>query len=131
MSCCSGDGSVTSLTQEENKNPVSGEPLKMTEEAAHFVADLLKKDGKEGWGLKIEVVPGGCAGYKYFMAFQKGPEGNEKALEFHGVKLFLSLMSSSMLKGSTIEYVQSLEATGLKVNNPNATRACGCGKSFG
>lgn len=131
MSCCSGDGSVTSITPEETKKSASAESLKMTKEAAHFVADLLKKEGKEGWGLKIEVVPGGCAGYKYFMAFQKEPEGDEKVFEFHGVQLFLSLMSSAMLKGSTIEYVQSLEATGLKVNNPNATRACGCGKSFG
>lgn len=130
MSCCSGDGSVTEITP-PSKTEKSAENLTMTTEAAHFVRDLLKKDGKEGWGLKVEVVPGGCAGLKYFMALQEKTEQGEKAFEFHGVKVFLSLMSLGLIKGSSIEYVQSLEATGLKINNPNMTRSCACGKSFG
>lgn len=128
MSCCDGDGSVNQLEQKPAKK---GESLVMTKEASHYVRDLLKKEGKEAWGLKIEVIPGGCAGYKYFMAFQEKPEADEKTLEFHGVKIFMSLMSVGLIKGSTIEYTSSLEASGLKVNNPNATRTCDCGKSFG
>ena len=102
----------------------------MTKEAATFVKDLLKKDGKEAWGLKIEVLPGGCAGYKYFMGFQEKAASDEKAFEFHGVKLFLTDECLAMIHGSTIEFTSTLEATGLKVNNPNATCACGCSKSF-
>lgn len=103
----------------------------MTHEAAQYVSQLLKKDGKEAWGLKIEVMPGGCAGFKYFMDFQEKPDAGDKTFEFHGVKVFLSLMSVGFIKGSEIEFMQSLEATGLKINNPNMTRTCGCGKSFG
>jgi iron-sulfur cluster assembly accessory protein len=128
MSCCDGDGSVTSVHPSKSK---SQESLSVTKEAAEYVTALLKKDGKPEWGLKIEVMPGGCAGFKYFMAFQEKPAADEKAFEFYGVKFFLSLMSLGLIKGSTVEFVQSLEATGLKVNNPNITRTCGCGKSFG
>lgn len=128
MSCCPGDGSVTQLDQ---KSSAVKETLVMTEEASQYVKDLLKKEKKEGFGLKIEVMPGGCAGFKYFMAFQEKPEKDDKVFEFHGIKIFMSLMSVGFIKGSTIEYVSSLEASGLKVNNPNATRTCGCGKSFG
>jgi len=127
MSCC-GDGEVTEI---EKPVTATKSTLDMTHDAAKYVQDLMKKDGKEGWGLKIEVIPGGCAGFKYFMALQEKPELEEKTYEFHGVKLFLSLMSVGFIKGSTIEYTSSLEASGLKVNNPNATRTCGCGKSFG
>jgi len=128
MSCCSNDGEVKPLPE---TTTTTTEPLAMTHEAADFVKEVLKKDKKEGWGLRIEVVPGGCAGYKYFMDFQENAEKGDKTFEFHGVKIYLDLMSSAMLKGSTIEFVSSLEATGLKINNPNATRGCGCGKSFG
>lgn len=127
MACCEGDGSVTNVAPAPQKN----ESLEMTHDAASYVAGLLKKEGKAKWGLKIEVTPGGCAGFKYFMSFQEKTAQDEKVFEFHGVKVFMSLMSFAMLKGSTVEFVSSLEATGLKVNNPNMTRTCGCGKSFG
>lgn len=136
MSCCDGDGSVTSVDPPKSKSAETesgryDQPLSVTHEAADYIATLLKKEGKENWGLKIEVIPGGCAGFKYFMAFQEKPAADEKTFEFHGAKIFLSLMSLGFIKGSTVEFVQSLEATGLKVNNPNMTRTCGCGKSFG
>jgi iron-sulfur cluster assembly protein len=128
MSCCSGDGSVAPITPPSKKQIAS---ITITSEAAKHIAQLLEKEKKQNHGLKIEVVPGGCAGYKYYMTFQEKPSDGDKTFEFHGIKIFLDLMSLGLLKGSTIEFVQSLEATGLKINNPNATRACGCGKSFG
>ena len=132
MSCCEGDGSVIEKTVAPHTHGVKkGETLTMTPQAADFVKELLKKDKKESWGLKIEVIPGGCAGFKYFMELQEKPDKSEKEFAFHGVRVFLSLMSIGFIKGSTIEFVQSLEATGLNVNNPNATRGCACGKSFG
>lgn len=133
MSCCDGDGSVTKVEPKSSmvRQAHHDNPLSVTREAADYIATLLKKERKENWGLKIEVIPGGCAGFKYFMAFQEKPAGDEKTFEFHGAKIFLSLMSLGLIKGSTVEFVQSLEATGLKVNNPNMTRTCGCGKSFG
>lgn len=129
MSCgdCPGGDSVTEIKPTAK---ASGKELAMTKDAAEFVKDLLKKDDKSSWGLKIEVVPGGCAGYKYFMGFQEKAASDEKTFEFHGVKLFLSEDSLTLVHGSTIEFTSTLEATGLKVNNPNATRGCGCGKSF-
>ena len=129
MPCCDGDGDVAQVKPE--KSPRGAPALNVTKEAAVFIADILKKEGKEGWGLKIDVIPGGCAGFKYLMDFQQKAEQGDKEFEFFGIKIFLSLMSLGLIKGSTVEYVTSLEATGLKVNNPNITRACGCGKSFG
>ncbi len=131
MSCCDGDGSVTQVAPPSQKSAHHKETLTMTHEAAEYIADLLARENKKNWGLKIEVIPGGCAGYKYFMQFQEKAEAGEKTFEFHGVKIFLSLMSVGFLKGSAIEFVKSLEATGLKINNPNMTSTCGCGKSFG
>jgi len=131
MSGCGGCPDDGAVTKSKSIKKAKGKALEMTKDAAEFVKKLLKKDDKAGWGLKVEVVPGGCAGYKYFMGFQEKAVSDEKTFEFHGVKLFLSDESFEMLHGSTIEFTRTLAATGLKVNNPNATRACGCGKSFG
>ena len=35
-----------------------------------------------------------------------------------------------LLKGSQIDYVDTLMGAGFTVNNPNAVAACGCGSSF-
>ena len=102
----------------------------MTKSAAGYINRLLEKDDKQGWGLKLEVVPGGCAGYKYYMAFQEKPFKDDLQKEFHGVKLFITQESLDELKGSKIGYVETLESSGLKIDNPNAIRSCGCGKSF-
>ena len=117
--------------QKSTRDSADGSSLKMTKEAGAYISDLMKREKKENCGLRIEVMPGGCAGYKYFMQFEEKPEADDKVFEFHGIKLFLSLMSLGLIKGSTVEYVSSLEGSGIKINNPNMTRSCGCGKSFG
>ena len=35
-----------------------------------------------------------------------------------------------MLVGATLDYTESIQETGFKINNPNAERTCGCGSSF-
>jgi iron-sulfur cluster assembly protein len=35
-----------------------------------------------------------------------------------------------VLQGVEVDWVESLQATGFAIRNPNAVRSCGCGKSF-
>jgi iron-sulfur cluster assembly accessory protein len=132
MSGCGGCPSNQNLQSveptEKNKN---GEPLTVTEKAAGFIKGMMESQDRKKWGLKFEAVPGGCAGYKYFMGFKEKRDEDETEVESNGVKVFLATDSIDLIHGSEIDYVESLEATGLKVNNPNATSGCGCGKSFG
>ncbi len=132
MGCCSGDGEVTEVTQSSSATTSKNtEPLSMTHEAVKFVKEIMEREKKQGMGLRIDVMPGGCAGFQYYMDFQDKAEPGDKEFDFHGVKIFMSLMSFGFMKGSTIEFISSLESTGIKVNNPNVTKSCGCGKSFG
>src|SRR3989344_3363449 len=54
-------------------------------------------------------------------------------LEFEekGVKVFIEMESFDKLKGSYIDYLDTLQGAGFKIKNPNATSTCGCGESFG
>ena len=102
----------------------------LTVEAAKKVKELQKQEKKEAYGLKLYVFPGGCSGFQYGLDFEKAPEKTDIVTEQHGVKLFVDKESASMLKGTRIDFVDSLKGSGFKIDNPNVEHSCGCGKSF-
>ena len=107
----------------------TGEKLSVTSSAAAKGLELLKKEGKEDQGLRIKVVPGGCSGFSYEFTFDKQADG-DFILEKDGLTVLVDQTSLDIIKGSTLEYSESLTEAGFKVNNPNAKSGCGCGESF-
>lgn len=80
-------------------------------------------------GLRVGVRGGGCSGFQYQLAFDEQREGDE-VFEDHGLKLLVDGPSLPYVRGSVIDYEESLQGAGFKVNNPNVVAACGCGSSF-
>ena len=115
------------MSEQENK---SKQEITLTKKAADKVKELSKEEKKEGSGLKLYVFPGGCSGFQYGLDFEEKPEENDIVLEQHGVKIFVDKDSVDMLKGVKIDFVDSLQGSGFKIDNPNVGNSCGCGKSF-
>ena len=80
-------------------------------------------------GLRVGVRGGGCSGFQYQLAFDEQRAG-DVVFESHGLKLLIDAESLPFVRGSTIDFEESLQGAGFKVNNPNAVAACGCGSSF-
>ncbi len=80
-------------------------------------------------GLRVGVRGGGCSGFQYQLAFDEQRDGDE-VFEDHGLKLLVDGPSLQYVRGSVIDYEESLQGAGFKVNNPNVVAACGCGSSF-
>ena len=80
-------------------------------------------------GLRVGVRGGGCSGFQYQLAFDEQRE-SDLVFEDHGLKLLVDRESLQFVSGSTIDYEESLQGAGFKVNNPNVVAACGCGSSF-
>jgi iron-sulfur cluster assembly protein len=80
-------------------------------------------------GLRVGVRGGGCSGFQYQLAFDEQRE-KDIVFESHGLKLLVDGESLQFVSGSTIDYEESLQGAGFKVNNPNVVAACGCGSSF-
>jgi iron-sulfur cluster assembly protein len=80
-------------------------------------------------GLRVGVRGGGCSGFQYQLAFDEQRE-DDVVFEDHGLKLLVDRESLQFVHGSTIDYEESLQGAGFKVNNPNVVAACGCGSSF-
>lgn len=103
--------------------------LNVTEAATKKLAELLSQ--QEGvLGLRLSAIPGGCSGYQYGMAFAEQTVEGDWIGEFNGVKVFVDADSATVLNGVQVDYVETLQATGFTIHNPNAVRSCGCGKSF-
>ena len=105
-------------------------PLDVTDKAVEKLKELLANNDKQGYGLRVVVQAGGCAGFSYGFDYENTSQDGDVVIEKDGVKFYCDKSSYEHLKGSRIDYVDSLQGAGFRISNPNATSHCGCGKSF-
>jgi iron-sulfur cluster assembly accessory protein len=80
--------------------------------------------------LRVAIQGGGCSGFQYGLGFDRGVQEGDVELEQHGVTLVVDPFSAPYLRGAQIDFLDGLQESGFKIDNPNATSACGCGHSF-
>jgi iron-sulfur cluster assembly accessory protein len=105
--------------------------VRLTDKAVSKVREILTQQNPPPAGLRIAVVGGGCSGFSYSMAFENAVTPSDKVIECDGLKVFVDQASMLYLDGTEVDYVETLEASGFKFNNPNVRTTCGCGSSFG
>ncbi|MBP6782683.1 MAG: iron-sulfur cluster assembly accessory protein [Verrucomicrobiales bacterium] len=105
--------------------------IEVTESAAKHLLDLLEeKDfSPDEKGLRLFVERGGCAGMSYAMQIGALQEGDSIYAK-NGARVFVDAESLKYLDGCHLDYVDALNDSGFKIENPNAARSCGCGTSF-
>ncbi|MBI2652358.1 iron-sulfur cluster assembly accessory protein [Candidatus Woesearchaeota archaeon] len=107
-----------------------GKELVITNKAAEKLKEVLKENNKEGFGLRVEIIPGGCSGFQYGLELDHDATDLDLTFEEKGVKIIVSKENMQFLKGAKLDYVDSLQGGGFKISNPNAHSSCGCGQSF-
>ena len=81
--------------------------------------------------LRVGAAAGGCSGYSYQLEFDKAFDSEkDDKYDCHGVNVVVDKKSQLLLDGTTIDWYESLEQSGFTFQNPNVTKACGCGSSF-
>ena len=104
--------------------------ITLTENAAGKVKELLVEEGRSDIALRVAVQPGGCSGLRYAMYLDDQLSDKDVTEEQHGVKVVIDKMSVPYLSQATIDFVDSLEASGFTIDNPAAQASCACGHSF-
>lgn len=105
--------------------------IQISESAATKLTALKAEEGKDdSYFLRVEVKKGGCSGLSYKMEFNNEPREGDKTFEMHGQKVVVDKQSYLYLIGMTLEFSGGLNGKGFVFNNPNASKACGCGASF-
>src|SRR3954464_4956935 len=96
----------------------------LTEGAATKVSKLMAQEpAGEAEVLRIAIQGGGCSGFEYALGFDRGAQSGDHELEFHGVKVVVDPFSAPYLQGSTIDFLEGLQESGFKIDNPNAVSA--------
>ena len=104
--------------------------ITVTESAASKVKELIEAEGDPGMALRVAVRPGGCSGFSYEMFFDTDIAADDVTKEIEGVRVVSDPSSAELLSGAILDYKDGLQQAGFSINNPNATRTCGCGQSF-
>ena len=103
--------------------------IALSPSAASRVAVIAAKQGKPAL-LRLSVEGGGCAGFQYRFGLADEAESDDIAVTQDGVTLVVDPMSLDLVRGSVVDFVESLGGAAFQVTNPNAASGCGCGTSF-
>ncbi|MEW9501983.1 HesB/IscA family protein [Jeotgalibacillus marinus] len=104
--------------------------IDLSEAAALQVKDMMKEAEEENAYLRVAVKGGGCSGLSYGMGFEHEVTSEDKEEDHHGIRVIVKAEDADILRGTEIDYKQSLMGGGFTINNPNAIASCGCGSSF-
>lgn len=104
--------------------------IALTDSAVTKVGELIRQEGNPELALRVAVRPGGCSGFSYEMFFDSDIAEDDLKSSFGDVKVVVDPASASLIMGATLDYKDGLTDAGFSINNPNATRSCGCGQSF-
>ena len=104
--------------------------LEFTPRAVEKVKEIIGQQEPQPMGLRVSVVGGGCSGFSYQMNFETQTNGIDKTFDFDGLKVFIDQASLMYLDGTRVDFIETLEGSGFKFENPNVKTTCGCGSSF-
>src|SRR6476659_5605258 len=106
--------------------------ITLTEKAVSEVTKIMEQNKIPAtYGLRVGVKGGGCSGLSYSLGFDAEAREGDKIIRKDGVQIFIDTKSLFYLSGTQLDFTDGLNGRGFVFNNPNATKTCGCGSSFG
>ncbi len=115
-----------------HEKPELKEEVSITPRAVDEVKKIKAENNiPEDHALRLGVKGGGCSGFSYVLAFDEKPRSGDQEFMFGDLKVFVDPKSLFYLSGTTLDFSDGLDGRGFTFTNPNASRTCGCGQSFG
>jgi iron-sulfur cluster assembly protein len=106
--------------------------ITLTDRASSEVRKIMEANKiPDTYGLRVGVKGGGCSGLSYSLGFDGEKRENDKIIMKDDIRIFIDAKSLFYLSGTELDFTDGLNGRGFVFNNPNATKTCGCGSSFG
>ena len=105
--------------------------VSLTPVAAAKIKELMAEEAdSDSLVLRVAIQGGGCSGFQYGLGFDSGAAEGDFELDLEGIPVVVDPFSAPYLRGTTIDFLNTIQESGFKIDNPNAVSSCGCGHSF-
>ena len=105
--------------------------ISLTPVAAAKIKELMaEEEDADTLVLRVAIQGGGCSGFQYGLGFDAGAAEGDAELVLEGIPVVVDPFSAPYLRGTTIDFLNTIQESGFKIDNPNAVSSCGCGHSF-
>ena len=93
--------------------------LTVTEAAKEKIRSVIEDQGMEVEGLRISISGRSASTFEYGLGLEVEPEPNDVVVDGGDFQVFIDPESAENLKGAIIDYVEDLNSSGFKIDNPN------------
>ncbi|ALG67413.1 HesB/IscA family protein [Beggiatoa leptomitoformis] len=105
--------------------------ITLTDSAVQAIGRFIKGSDTSVAGLRVMITGGGCSGFQYGLRLEENAGADDTVIDCgNDVKVLIDPISVPLLAGVKIDFVDSIDGSGFKFENPNATSSCACGSSF-
>ena len=96
----------------------------LTERAAVKILALMAEEpAGEASVLRVAVQGGGCSGFEYALGFDREALEGDLQSSSHGVDVVVDPFSAPYLEGASVDYLETIQESGFKIENPNVSSA--------
>ena len=117
------------MAVQERTEEGTSQLVSLTPAAAAKISALMAEETDVSV-LRVAIEGGGCSGFQYGLGFDRGAQEGDHAFECEGVQVVVDPFSAPYLSGAIVDYLETIQESGFKIDNPNAVSSCGCGHSF-
>ncbi|MFC3124818.1 HesB/IscA family protein [Pseudoroseomonas globiformis] len=110
--------------------PSNTSHFQVTARAFAQIAEIAAREQRDGAGLRLAVLAGGCSGFQYSFALEDKPAADDLVIEDRGTWVAVDPTSLELLEGGQLDWSDELIGAHFTVKNPQAASGCGCGTSF-
>lgn len=107
--------------------------LKLTKRAHDQICRVAQQENVDliKTHVRLSVVQGGCSGLTYDMGWETLMKSGDLQMNLGDLSIVIDERSVHYLKGTELDFTDGLEGKGFHFSNPQASRTCACGESFG
>jgi len=95
--------------------------LTVTDLAKSKILALMESEDRKGLALRVAIQGRGPGGFRYELGFVEGTEktDDDTVVDAGGFEVFIDKETVPNLQGSTLDFVEGVQESGFKVDNPN------------
>lgn len=110
---------LNKLKQKQPQTVEGSTLLTVTEAAKEKIRSVIEDQGMEVEGLRVSISGRSASAFEYGLGLEVEPNVDDIVIDCGDFKVLVDTESAENLQGAIIDYVEDLNSSGFKIDNPN------------